>query len=60
MLGRRLPSAIAKYFFCSPNGDFSFRCLPSAGGFYDQRYRDFVDFSIIEGRLRSIRHRRGS
>ena len=54
----RLPQAIIKYLFCCPNLDFNFRCLPSAGGFYDQRYRDFVEFAIIEARIRSIKSRR--
>lgn len=51
----RLPFSVVKYFFCV--GGDSFRCLPTAGGFYDQRYRDFVDFQIIENRLAEIRAR---
>jgi hypothetical protein len=53
----RLPDAIIKYLFCCPGLDFKFRCLPSAGGFYDQRYRDFVEFTIIESRIRNIQAR---
>ena len=56
---KRLPSAIARYFWCSPNLDFNFRTLPSAGGYYDQRYRDMVEFAIIENQLRDIMRRRG-
>lgn len=53
-----LPPAIVKYFFCSPASDFSFRCLPAAGGLYDQRFRDYVEFGIIENKLREIAARR--
>ena len=38
--------------------DFKFRALPSAGGYRDQRYRDVVEFNIIETRLR-YKSRRG-
>ena len=53
------PGAIVKYLFCSPNFDFNFRCLPSQGGVYGQRWRDFVEFSVIDGKLRNILARRG-
>ncbi len=52
-----LPPAITKYLFCCPNLDFVFRCMPSKGGLYDQRYRDYIEFNIIEMRLREIRAR---
>lgn len=53
----RLPSSVVKYFFCM--GGDQFRCLPTAGGLYDQRYRDFMDFQIIENRLAEIKSRGG-
>ena len=52
-----LPHSLQMYLFCSPKLDFSFRMLPSAGGLRDQRYRDFLEFSIIEGRLMNIQNR---
>lgn len=54
----RLPDALVNYFFCSPNMDFTFRCLPSSGGLRNQRYRDFIEFNIIENRLRDIQSRK--
>lgn len=54
----RLPKAVVKYLFCSPNLDFNYRCLPSKGGLYDQHYRDYLEFTIIEARLRDINSRR--
>lgn len=54
---KKLPPPISKYFFCSPNGDFKFRCLPSSGGLYSQRLRDFIEFNIIETRIRNIQER---
>lgn len=54
----RLPPAILRYCWCVPKLDFVFRCLPGPGGLYGQRYRDFLEFSIIEGRLRVIEHRK--
>lgn len=56
---RSVPASIQKYLFCSPSMDFKFRCMPSAGGLYDQRYRDYIDFLIIEARLRLIKKRIG-
>lgn len=53
----QLPDAIVKYLFCCPSMDFNLRCLPSAGGFYEQRHRDFIEFAIIESRLRNIKSR---
>lgn len=53
-----LPRAIVKYLWCSPSFDLTLRCLPAAGGLYAQRYRDFVEFNIIENRLRNISGRR--
>lgn len=55
---RSIPPSIQKYLFCSPAMDFKFRCLPSAGGLYDQLYRDVAEFSIIESRLRDIQGRK--
>ena len=55
---RRLPQAILKYLFCSPKLDLSIRCLPSEGGFYDQRMRDYIDFLIIESKVTEILNRR--
>ena len=57
--GSQIPQAILKYFFCSPNVDFSFRCLPSSGGMYSQRYRDILEFNIIEHKIRERRRRSG-
>lgn len=34
------------------------RCLPSAGGYYDQRTRDVIEFNIIENKLKEISARR--
>ena len=56
----RISPAIIKYFFCSPNLDLQFRCMPSSGGLYSQRYRDFVEFSMIERKLKEIKSRRAS
>ena len=53
----KIPAAITKYLFCSPNGDFKFRCLPSSGGLYSQRMRDVIEFNIIETRIRSVQER---
>lgn len=55
---RSLPNAILKYLLCSPNLDLSYRMLPTAGGLYNQRYRDMVEFSIIEARIRDVNRRR--
>ena len=55
----RLPASLAKYFFCSPVLDEPYKCLPSAGGYYDQRHRDTIEFRIIETRLREKRKRSG-
>lgn len=55
----RLPTSLAKYFFCSPSFDQPYRCLPSGGGFYDMRYRDYLEFRIIEARLRDKQRRSG-
>lgn len=49
-----IPHSIVKYLWCSPSMDFKFRFLPTDGGYYDQRYRDLVEFSIIEKRLRDV------
>ena len=59
-IGRRLPPSVVKYFFCSPDADLALRCLPSAGGMYQQRLRDIVEFTIIENRIRSVQKRRES
>lgn len=56
---KRIPSAISKYFWCSPDLDFKFRMMPSSGGYYDQRYRDMIEFTIIENQLRDILRRKG-
>lgn len=48
----KFPSCITKYLFCSPTLDYTFRCLPSDGGLYDQQYRDFLEFTIIENCLK--------
>lgn len=55
---KSLPSSLSKYFFCSPNGDYKLRCLPSSGGYYDQRLRDVIDFNIIENKLKEIKARK--
>ncbi len=55
--GERFPASLIRYLFCSPKLDFSFRCLPSAGGLYDQLFRDFAEFNIIESKLRFIHGR---
>lgn len=52
-----IPRSVFKYFFCSPNLDFIFRCMPSAGGLYSQRYRDYIEFNIIENRIRDVQSR---
>lgn len=54
----KLPPSIIKYFFCSPNMDGQFRCMPSSGGLYAQRYRDFLEFNLIEQRLTNIKTRK--
>ena len=54
-----IPRSIRLYLSCCPNLDFNLRMLPSNGGYYDQRYRDFLEFGIIEQRIRDIRRRHG-
>jgi len=46
--------------FCCPTLDGAFRCLPKAGGYYDQDYVDMAFFRIIDRRLNEIRKREAS
>lgn len=52
------PRILETYLFCCPNLDFKFRCLPRAGGYYDQTHSDMLRFRIIEKRLREIYKRK--
>ena len=52
-----LPKILETYLFCSPAMDGNFRCLPKAGGYYDQDVSDMLFFKIIEERVRNIRKR---
>jgi len=45
------------YMFCSPTMDGVMRCLPRAGGYYDQYYSDILRFKIIEHRIAEIQKR---
>lgn len=51
------PKILETYLFCSPAMDGNFRCLPKAGGYYDQDVSDLQFFKIIEERIRDIRKR---
>mgnify|MGYP001587686724 CR=1 FL=1 len=53
----RLPPSLIKYLWCCPALDFKFRAMPSSGGLVNQRYRDFLEFNIIETRIRNIEAR---
>jgi len=46
------PRILETYLFCK-----EFRCLPHAGGYYDQNYSDMLYFKLIEGRVGEIRRR---
>ena len=55
-----VPNILMVYLFCSPSLDLTFRCLPRAGGYYDQYYVDMMYFGIIENRIREVRNREAS
>lgn len=46
------PRILKTYLFCA-----TFKCLPKAGGYYDQDYTDMQGFMLIEERLSNIRGR---
>ena len=52
------PRILETYLFCCPALDGNFRCLPKAGGFYDQDYADILGFRLIEQRLAQIASRK--
>lgn len=52
------PRILETYLFCCPNLDSNLRCLPKAGGYYDQDYVDMKWFMLIESRIREIRARK--
>ena len=51
------PRAIETYLFCCPAMDGNFRCLPRAGGMYDQDISDIIVFRVIEEKIAEIRKR---
>lgn len=53
-----IPRILQTYLFCSPKLDLELRCLPRAGGYYDQYLVDMIKFNLIEGRLKEILNRR--
>lgn len=48
------PRILRTYMFCSPGLDGKLRCLPSAGGYYDQNHVDMAWFRVIEKKLDEI------
>lgn len=42
------------YLQICPNMDLNYRCLPKAGGWYDQYYEDVTWFGVIEDRIKQI------
>ena len=53
-----IPRALRTYLFCCPQLDGQFRCLPRAGGYYDQDYVDLLYINLIEQRVTEIRARK--
>lgn len=53
-----IPRILETYLFCCPALDGKFRCLPKAGGYYDQDYEDMLWFRVIEQRVNEIRRRK--
>lgn len=54
------PRILQTYLFCCPGLDGNLRCLPKAGGYYDQDYTDMVFFSLIEQRIAEHRKRKAN
>lgn len=48
---QRLPAVLETYLFCCPSLDTKLRCLPRAGGYYDQYAVDMKWFRIIENQI---------
>ncbi len=46
-----IPRALRTYLFCCPRLDGQLRCLPRAGGYYDQDYCDLLAFNLIGQRI---------
>jgi len=53
-----LPRILRTYLFCCPALDGNLRCLPRAGGYYDQDHVDMLGFKVIEDRVNNIRQRK--
>jgi hypothetical protein len=51
-----VPRILKTYLFCCPGLDGRFRCLPKAGGYYDQDYADLLGFEIIERHIAQHRY----
>jgi len=49
-----LPPILKTYLFCCPTLDCNLRCLPRAGGYYDQYFYDMLCFNIIEQKIIEI------
>lgn len=52
-----IPRILETYLFCSPSLDGNFRCLPKAGGYYDQDHIDMLGFKVIEERIADYQRR---
>ena len=50
-----IPRPLKTYLFCCPTMDANLRCMPKAGGYYDQDYIDVVWFRVIENKIAEIR-----
>lgn len=54
---KEMPEVIKLYLFCSPKLDLSYRCLPRAGGVFEQDWQIIQDFKMIEQRIIEILNR---
>lgn len=56
-LPQEVPRPLRTYLFCCPTFDANLRCLPRAGGYYDQDNIDMMWFTVIENRISEIQKR---